>query len=570
MKSSLKRLYSYAQEYWKHFIVAIVATLFLAGIESLIAWSIKPITDSILNHSNLSWYIRWMWLLLLVAITLRALFIFLADYTANIISQNIVLTIRNQLFDKFLLLPRSYHDKVSTGQSTTLITYSVNLISDFCGKSVIEILQNFALVIGLLSALIILSWKLFLFTIILCLPALLVVKYIAKKIKLIEFSVQQSMQNINHSLHESLRSINMLKVYDHNNFAKNNFFVVTSKAKAFILKNIRLNGLARVLTNFLIALPPSILIYLVINDLLDISPGVAVAAFVALLRVQLPIRKLANYNSLFQAVSVAAENVFNTLDLAEERSGGKNIVFNKENLSINIKDLSFSYTKHDLTLKDINLNISAGEKIAIVGCSGSGKSTLLKLLLDMYQYDCGNIFIEQENIKNISLKSLRRQIAYVSQESILLNLSIKENISYGLNIDLETIKAAAKNSCADEFINDLDSLYEFLIDESGSNFSGGQQQRIAIARALVRNAPILLLDEATSALDQATEKKALENIYKNINSTVCIVAHRLNSIKHLNKIVVMDQGSIVSIGTHANLIKNCDIYKKLYESQDVS
>lgn len=567
MNRNLKRLYYYSKNYWKKFIIAIVATCFLAGIESLIAWSIKPITDSMLDHSSFYWYVEWMWLLFLLAITLRAFFIFVAEYTANVISQNIILTIRNELFNKFLSLPRSYHDKVSTGTSTTLITYSVNLISDFCGKSIIEILQNIALVIGLFVALIFLSWQLFLFTIVLCVPTLLLVKYIAKKIKAIETRVQVAMQNINHNLHEVLRSINMLKVYDQNNFTNERFFSISNYAKIFILKNIRLNGISRIFTNFLIALPPAILIYLVINDLLDISAGVAVAVFVALLRVQLPIRKLASYNSLFQAVAVAADNVFNTLDLPQEREDGEDFEFNQDNLSIDIKNLSFYYDD-DLILKDVDLNIEAGEKIAIVGYSGSGKSTLLKLLLDMYQCNSGTISLNKKNIKTISLKALRKQIAYVDQDSILLNMSIKDNISYGIAADIEKIKYVSKIACIDDFVSNLSDGYDFLVEELGGNFSGGQKQRISIARALIRNSPVLLLDEATSALDQVTEKKVLENIYNNIKSTVCIIAHRINSIKHLQKIIVMDKGSVTAIGNHEYLINNCNIYRKLYESQD--
>ena len=303
-------------------------------------------------------------------------------------------------------------------------------------------------------------------------------------------------------------------------------------------------------------------------SLTNLSPGEFIAFIGAVVLIITPIKRLTALNEQIQTGYAAAKSIFSVMDEKKEKDLGR-INLKKVRGKLEFENVSFSYPKDEkIILSNINLDIKAGEKIALVGKSGGGKTTLLNLIPKFYAVNSGIIKLDGIDISNISLNSLRENLAMVSQDTILFNDTIFNNIAYGnlSAVNLEKVKKAAEAANASEFINKLPDGFNHVIGDRGVRLSGGQKQRIAIARAILKNAPILLLDEATSALDSESEslvQAALDNLM--IKKTSIIIAHRLSTIKNADKIIVMDQGKIVGEGKHNDLIKNNKFYLKIYK-----
>lgn len=552
----------------KLFFFAVVIGLILSAIlEAAFAYCIKPATHYFLNsnkHSHPDWVLNIPFVLIGFSF-LRAALLFVVSYGSSCISEFIIAKLRNQVFSKTLLLSDEAFRSRSSGEILTKMTYNLSIIANFSGKQLVTILQNFALVIGMLVALLCLAFKLTLIISLSALPIVFVVKKTAFKKKILSFIQQDNMENLTEKIHNFIQCFQVIKFYDTQHKFADEFTRITNKVKNVNLKAARLIGLTRILNHTFIILPVALLIYLMINEYISLDISRFIAIVLALLRIQNPLRKLFAFSGVFQEVEVALATLFELFDIPNERVDGAEISPSKNGYNISLEKISYSFDNSDMILKNLSIKVSQGEKIALVGTSGAGKSTLLKILSSILLPTSGDIAINNQKYTDVDLVHLRKKILYVSQNTAILDATIADNISMGLALPMSEIENAARLVSIHDFIMSLPMQYETKLNQLDKKMSGGQQQRIAIARAIARsNASAYLFDEITSALDYETESLVMQNIMANCNQTCIFIAHRLHSIQNIPRILVMDQGEIIADGSHTYLLEHCQHYAQLF------
>jgi len=413
------------------------------------------------------------------------------------------------------------------------------------------------------------SWTLTLFAFFAFPLALWPIRKIGKSIRKITSSIQSEIATFSNVLGESIKGIRQVKAYNKEAFEEEKAKNTINLIKKYFIKAAYVSNRLSPIMEFIGSLAIALSIYVggvfVLNE--TMTTGQFMSFLVSLLLAYQPVKSLGNLNISIQEGVAGAQRIFMLLDtsknLIEKKYPEKNNLKVREG-QIEFKNVSFSYNESKV-LENINLTIPAGKKTAIVGLSGSGKSTILSLLLHFFENYEGEIIIDGENIKNVSLKSLRDSMSLVTQETILFNDTIKNNIEYGnINSNKADIEKAVELSGVKDFVNSFEKKLETIVGESGIKVSGGQRQRIAIARAILKNSPILLLDEATSSLDNLTENKIQDSLKKLLfRKTSLIVAHRLSTIEDADLIYILDKGKIVDSGNHIQLLEKSELYKKL-------
>lgn len=556
------RLFSYAIEYKWIITLSLFSLIILALTNAGFLSLIKQITDEgLINEgADKSLYLP---LTLFFLMTIRAFSNFISSYSMRWTSRKIVEDLRNDVFKNIMLLPVKYFDDNAAGNIVSKVTYETERLSDIVIKVTLDFIKDFLSIIAILAYMFYLDWLLTLFFILLIPLFIFYLKIVSPKLRKAGKELQESMGDMTRISEEAITGNRIVKIFGTKIYEYKRFSFYSLRNRKMATKLAQLSGGNSFFVEIVSGIALGSIVYYSFNNL---TVGEFTAFATALLMLLNPIRKITSANEFLQIGYSAACSVFNVIDEFKEKNNGK-IKLAKIKGDIEFINLSFKYSKFSKTvLKNININIRAGEKVALVGKSGSGKSTIINLLPLFYLYGNGKILIDGYEIKKIDLTSLRNQISLVSQDTILFNDTIKKNIGYGKKYTLEEIKLAAKNSNADEFINNLENKYDEIIGDRGIKLSGGQKQRISIARAILRNTPILLLDEATSSLDSESEKhvqKALDNLMR--GKTSIIVAHRLSTILNADKIIVIDSGNVVEQGTHHELIKLNGFYSKLYE-----
>ena len=565
IKGLYKRLFKYSWKYKYVLFLSVIALIILSLTNTAFLVIIKKITDQ--GFINQSEHRRLSLALMLLGVMFtRAFSGLVSSYSMDWVSTKVVESLRCDAFKRIMHFPISYFDKNSSSHIVSKITYDAEQLSNVATKITLTLIKDGLTIIGIIAYMLYLDWQL---TLIFSLLAPLMVIYLnsmSPRLRLAGKTVQETMGRMTMASDEAISGQRIVKIFGSSQYEILRFAKVAAKIRQMHTKLSRLYSFNSFTVEMLAAIALSSIVFYSFGKF---TAGEFAAFFGALLMLITPIKNLTAVNDRNQVCLASAESVFGLIDQdLELDSGEKNIRRVKGNICFD--DVSFKYesTKH-YVLKQINLNIKAGEKIALVGKSGGGKTTLVNLIPKFYNIDKGKILLDGIDIRDLKLKSLRNQFSLVSQDTILFNDTVYNNIAYGnlgKKVSKEDVKKAAIAANAWEFIDSLPNKLDHEIGDRGVRLSGGQRQRIAIARAILKNAPILLLDEATSALDSHSEKyvqAALDNLMK--NKTTIVIAHRLSTVLNADRIVVIEKSEIVDSGTHRELMRRCKHYSKLYK-----
>ena len=498
------------------------------------------------------------------------------SYALNIIifgiSWGLVVSVREKLLAHIHKLPFRFFEDNETGHLMSKIINDVSIMLSGMSRLMKELIQNFVTLAALLGWVFYLKWDWALISIILFPAMILPVGNIARKLKRLTHQGQEILADLSSTILESFSGVKVVRSFGMESMEEQKFHKFSERYLKVIKKNVKYTEITSPFLELLGVMSASFILwyggYQVLTD--EVSQGTFIAFIVGLFMMYTPLRQLFKIYTNVQSSLAAAERVFYLFDLEEEKiiEGSQELLEFKG--SIEFQDISFKYpSRNAMVLSGINVELKKTKTLAIVGMSGSGKTTLVDLLFRFHEPSSGKILIDGINIEDYTLNSLRSSLALVSQEIFLFNDTIRQNIAYGRpSASEDDIIQASKAANVDSFVSALDEGYDTMIGERGVKLSGGRRQRIAIARAILRNAPILVLDEATSALDSESEKSvqdALHNLMK--YRTTFVVAHRLSTIRHAHSIVVLNKGEIVEIGTHEKLLTDCKLYQKYYEMQ---
>jgi len=507
-------------------------------------------------------------LALFVVIGLSSLFALTSISTSSWVSNKVIMDLRVDMFSKLLKLPKSYFDNNTTGQTLSKLTFDVEQISAAASTIWLEFIKSSLTVVILTGYLFYKNYLLSLTLLVLLPLVYLAVKISTSRIRKSSKKVQDSMGEMTHLLDENISGNDLIKIYNAQESEKNKFVKIINIIRQQLFKVDLAAGVNTSIVNALIGLCLAVVVFLSSTYLL-MSAGDFLAFFTAMGMLVKPAKTLININKPIQQALVAGISVFSLIDEKSEQNLGNKLI-NRIEGDINFDNVSFSYDGEKSSLKNINLNITCGETIALVGSTGSGKTTLVNLLTRFYSPSNGKITINNEDINNFELESFRSNISFVDQHVRLFNDTISGNIAFGQLDKMQegSILNAAKISNSTEFIDKLDDKFDSEIGEDGVTLSGGQRQRLSIARAIAKDSPILILDEATSALDSATEKLVQSAINKmQQGRTTIIIAHRLSTIQNADRIIVLKDGEIIEQGSHNELLEISGEYSKLNQQQ---
>jgi ATP-binding cassette, subfamily B, bacterial MsbA len=565
-----QRLIQLIKPYWVRLLAAMFCMLVVAGITSLMAFMVKPVLDDIFFQKKISTLSLLPPFIILLYIV-KGFFAYGQSYLMSFVGEKVVANLREGLYAHLQKLSLSYFDRTATGLLMSRIINDVNLIQGAVSNSVTGFLKDSFTIVGLIGVIFYRDWRLAILAMLVLPIAVLPIVKFGKKLRKISTQSQKTMAEISIHLHETLSGNRIIKAFGTEDYEIKRFRDRVRKFFQLTMKDVSIKSMSSPIMEFLGGIGIAAIIwyggYNVIKG--QSTPGTFFSFLTALLMLYEPIKHLSGVNNTIQQGMAAAVRVFEILDLKEEIQDPKGAqVITGIRQGIVFMKVSFGYG-NDWVLRDINLEVKAGEIVAIVGTSGGGKTTLVNLIPRFYEASEGEILIDGRPIKEITLASLRRQIGMVSQQTILFNDTVRNNIAYGSpDKTEEDIIRAAQAAYANDFIQRLPEKMETLIGEQGVRLSGGERQRISIARALLKDAPILILDEATSSLDSDSEaevQRALENLMK--GRTTFIIAHRFSTIRNVDRILVLSQGRIVEEGDHDRLMELDGEYKRLYEIQ---
>ena len=567
-----KRLLKYIKSYRYIFVISIISVFGLSVFGALRPVVLEKIVDENLTASNYDFFLEYI-ILMVALLVLEVASNYSFIFNAGLLGQSVVKDIRVKLFDHIQDFKMKYYDKSSVGILITRTVTDMERIADIFGQGLFMIISDILKMLIVAIVMIYMNWELSLI-VFLSLPfILLATKIFQKYMKLAFDEVRNEVANLNSFVQERVTGMNVLQLFAREKIELEKFKQINERHKKAWLKTVWYNSIFFPVAEIFSSLTLGLVVwYGGMNTILDNTASIGeLTAFIMMIPMLFrPLNQIANkFNTLLMGM-VAAERVFNILDtdsLIQDR-GSKNadIIVGK----IKYENVNFSYNEGEKIIEDLNLEINPGSKNAIVGATGSGKSTIIKLLNRFYELDSGSIYIDHINIKDYSISSLRRNIAFVSQDVHLFSDTILNNITLqNNNISFLRVKDAAKEIEIDDFISSLPNGYNYNVKERGVGLSTGQRQLISFLRAYIKNPQILVLDEATSSIDTDSElliQKAIEKITE--NRTSIIIAHRLSTIMKADNIIVMDGGKIVEAGTHHDLLKNINgHYQKLYQAQ---
>ncbi len=561
------RLLGYVKPYWKIFSFSLIAMIALAIAEPLKAALMKPLLDTTFVEKDPD-------MLVLMPMMLIGLFAFsgIAQYISTVslawVANKVVMDLREQMLNRILALPSQYFSDNTSGGLLSKMNYDVGQVRAAATNVLIVVVRDTLTIIGLLAWMLYLDWKMTLMVFVIAPLIALVVKAISHRMRNNSHSLQDAMGDMTHIAEEAVNGNRVIKVFDGQAYETKRFNEATNWVRRFEMKITNTSAANVPVVQLIAASALAVIIYIGSKGTMTVGAFVSFIAAMAML--SSPIKRLTSINEHLQRGIAAAESVFKLIDQHPEPDTGSRQLDRAQG-TLQFNNVSLHYANSESTaLNAINLSIQAGETLALVGRSGSGKTSLVNLIPRFYQPTAGQLLIDGIDITDIRLADLRRNLALVTQEVVLFNDTIANNIAYGLRQDAsrDDIIAAAKAAHAMEFIEQLPNGLDTLIGEKGARLSGGQRQRLAIARAILKDAPILILDEATSALDTESERHvqaALENLKR--GRTTIMIAHRLSTIENADRIIVMEQGHIVESGNHQSLLAANGTYAKLHNMQ---
>lgn len=565
-KALYLRLFRYAWRYKYVFVTSVLSLVVLSASNTGFLALIKQVTDEGFVKKSADQTVL-LPLMLFGLMVIRGVAGYISVYSMRVVARRVVEDFRKEMFSRLMLLPVQYFDARSSGALVSKFTYDVERLSSATTRTWLNVLRDVLTVVGLIGYMLYLDWRLTLVFATVLPFAALYLRKITPKLKANAKNVQYSMGQMTKSAEEAISGQRIVKIFGAQDFEYNRFADIATSNRRIELRLTRIAGLSSFVVEFFAALALALVIYYAMGNF---SVGEFAAFVGALLMLISPIKHIAAANEDFQVGLAAAQSIFDVMDAVPEQDEG-NIEVDRAKGDIEFKGVTLRYeSASGVALDHLSFNIKAGEKVALVGRSGGGKTTLVNLLPRFYELQQGMVLLDGVDIRAMKLRSLRAQFALVSQDIVLFNDTIFNNIAYGAlrNATEEEVIAAAKAAHAWEFIKQLPNGLQNEIGDRGVRLSGGQRQRIAIARAILKNAPILLLDEATSALDTESEQHvqaALDALMQ--NRTSIVIAHRLSTIENADRIMVMEHGKIIENGSHNELIKIDGHYAKLYQKQ---
>jgi len=564
------RLLSYVKPYWKVLGLSLFLLACLAALEPVFPAIMKPLIDDGFTKRDKA-IINLIPAILVGVFLLRGILSFTSSYASAWVSNRLVMDLRRAMFNRMVYFPVSYFDMASSGKIASHIVYDTGSVTGAATNAITIIVRDTLTILGLMIWLLWLDWVLSAAILMIFPFMFFVVRYFNRRLRRISRQNQTAMASITHVVEESVSNNRIVKLNVAEEFETENFFRVNDYAKNLAMRTTVAASAVTPLIQLIVSLSVALVISIALgrSGAGSSSAGGFISYLTALLMLLPSIKRLTDVTSVIQRGLAAAEKVFSFLDAPIEAGYDHNLPVSKKCFgNIKINKVGFSYNKKKV-LFDVSLTLNRGESLAIVGRSGSGKTTLTSLLAGFYRPVSGNIFVDGNDIVEVNISFVRKCIAMVSQDVRLFNNSVLYNVAYGESSpDAMRVVDALKKANAYDFVMDLDDGIGTIIGQNGVTLSGGQRQRIAIARAFYKDAPILILDEATSALDTESERAiqgALENLMK--DRTSIVIAHRLSTIVNADVIAVMDQGRIVELGSHGELIENGGLYKKFYDLQ---
>ncbi len=512
-------------------------------------------------------------IVLLVFTFLTGIFAYGQRFLLISVEQAVIRDLRNALYEHIHDLSLSFFHGRQTGQILSRITYDVTLVRQAVSAVFTNLVRDLLLVVFYLGLVLWISWRLALVSFVVLPPMMYVIGRLSRKLRKYSAASQQRMADITSVLQETVSGIRIVKAFAMENLEIRKFRNRTHGYYRSLVRLQRVGSLATPLAEFLAVAGALVVLWyggLQVLEGSGLSPDWFIIFVAAMISAMSPIKKLTQVNTQLQEGLVAARRVFELLDTRPEITETEGAVEVREvRRGVRFEDVSFGYEPLRPVLKSIDLSVAVGEVAAIVGPSGAGKSTLVDLIPRFYDPTSGRITIDGVDLRNLKLRSLRRLMGIVTQETILFNDTIRNNIAYGMEgASEEAVVRAARAANAHAFIEGFEEGYDTVIGDRGAKLSGGERQRVAIARAILKNPPILILDEATSSLDSESEllvQEALDRLMA--DRTTFVIAHRLSTIQNAHKIVVLTDGRIVASGTHDALMANPGVYRRLHETQ---
>ncbi len=568
---TLRRLWGVLRPYSTQLIIAMVGMVVVGGFNALQAYMVQPLLDEIFYKKDAR-LLNLLPLALLLVFFVKGIFYFVYSYLLERVGQSIIRDLRNRIYAHIHELSLAYFHKTPTGELISRIMNDVSLLQGAVSHALIRLLRDLFSVLGLLGVIFYMDWRLAFISLIFLPMAAIPIVLFGKKFRRLSTNYQTRMGDATSQLHETIAGIRIVKAFCTEDYEKRRFAGKLQTIMDILMSDAKYRCLGHPMVELMGGVGMALIIWFGGMQVLqgNSTPGTFMAFLTALIMLYEPVKGVTRINATIQQGMAAATRIFELLDvqpdICEQENAAALPAFHK---AIVFDDVSFHYEGNPPVLHNLHLELRWGEVLALVGPSGSGKTTLSNLVPRFYDVSAGAIRIDGLDIRTVQLHSLRQQLAMVTQQTILFNDSVRNNIAYGRSsANEEDIRQAARAAYALEFIEALPQGFDTIIGESGVRLSGGQQQRISIARALLKNAPILILDEATSSLDTESERevqKALDNLMH--NRTTLVIAHRLSTIKHAHRIAVLKNGYLVEEGSHEELLALGGEYSSLYHLQ---
>ena len=569
---SFLRLLRYLKSHRIRLTAALLCSALVAGLTGVYAWLVRPVLDGIFINRD-QFLLMVLPAVILGVAVLKAIFSYGQNYLMNYVGTHVVGDVREELFFQLIRLPVGYHDDNTSGRLVARVINVVNLMANAVANVLRNLVQEGLTFIAMVGVIFYQNWKLAAMSVIVIPLSFFTLVRTGQRLRRLATSGQEKIGDMASTMQESLAGVRVVKAFGREEAAGLRFRESNKALLRATMKAIQVSSLGS--SNMEVIGVLGIALYIWYGGYLVIHGAMTTGAFfsflTAVFMAYTPIRRLAGANNTIQQALSASERVFDVLDLENEqdRDRGKKELPTVTR-TLEFRGVTFRYEGSELpALTGIDLSVSAGEVVALVGTSGSGKTTLVSLVPRFYEPTEGGILIDGQDIRDCTRRSLRQQIGIVSQDIVLFDESVAKNIAYGrMDATEDEVVRAAKAAYADEFIQRLPDGYQTVIGENGVKLSGGERQRVAIARAILRDPPILILDEATSSLDNESERivqLALSNLLK--NRTTLVIAHRLSTVQNADRIIVMDRGCIVEMGSHEELLRQGGLYKRLHAMQ---